>query len=46
MVSVAPASWQGCRITVGLFLTTAQSIIALGIITIGDVFYSWLGAAP
>jgi hypothetical protein len=31
---------------VGLFLTTAQSVIALGVAAIGDVFFSWLGKAP
>ena len=31
---------------VGLFLTTAQSVIALGVAAIGDVFFSWLGNAP
>jgi MFS family permease len=31
---------------VGLFLTTAQSMIALGIAAIGGVFFSWLGTAP
>lgn len=31
---------------VGLFLTTAQSVIALGVAAVGDVFFSWLGEAP
>jgi hypothetical protein len=31
---------------VGLFLTTAQSVIALGVAAIGDVFFSWLSASP
>ena len=31
---------------VGLFLTTAQSAIALGIASIGDVFFSWLSESP
>jgi EmrB/QacA subfamily drug resistance transporter len=31
---------------VGLFLTTAQSVIALGVAVIGDVFFSWLSASP
>jgi EmrB/QacA subfamily drug resistance transporter len=31
---------------VGMFLTTAQSIIALGVAVIGDVFFSWLSDAP
>jgi hypothetical protein len=31
---------------VGLFLTTAQSIIALGIAAIGDVLFCSLGDAP
>jgi predicted MFS family arabinose efflux permease len=31
---------------VGLFLTTAQSVIALGVAAIGDVFFSWLSVAP
>jgi predicted MFS family arabinose efflux permease len=31
---------------VGLFLTTAQSVIALGVAAIGDVFFSWLPDAP
>jgi len=31
---------------VGLFLTTAQSVIALGVAAIGDVFFSWLAASP
>jgi MFS family permease len=31
---------------VGLFLTTAQSAIALGVAAIGDVFFSWLSEAP
>jgi MFS family permease len=31
---------------VGLFLTTAQSVIALGVAVIGDVFFSWLGETP
>jgi MFS family permease len=31
---------------VGLFLTTAQSAIALGVAAIGDVFFSWLSALP
>jgi len=30
----------------GLFLTTAQSSLALGVAAIGDVFFSWLGPAP
>jgi EmrB/QacA subfamily drug resistance transporter len=30
---------------VGLFLTTAQSAIALGVAGIGDVFFSWLSAS-
>ena len=31
---------------VGLFLTTAQSVIALGVAAIGDVFFSWLSETP
>ena len=31
---------------VGLFLTTAQSVIALGVAAIGDVFFSWLSGTP
>jgi MFS family permease len=31
---------------VGLFLTTAQSVIALGVAAIGDVFFSWLSEMP
>jgi MFS family permease len=31
---------------VGLFLTTAQSAIALGVAGIGDVFFSWPSASP
>ena len=31
---------------VGLFLTTAQSAIALGVAAIGDVFFSWLSETP
>jgi hypothetical protein len=31
---------------VGLFLTTAQSAIALGVAAIGDVFFSRLSASP
>ena len=31
---------------VGLFLTTAQSVIALGVAAIGDVFFSWFSASP
>ena len=31
---------------VGLFLTTAQSAIALGVASIGDVFFSWLSESP
>ena len=31
---------------VGLFLTTAQSVIALGVAAIGDVFFSWLTEPP
>jgi len=31
---------------VGLFLTTAQSVIALGVAAIGDVFFSWLSKTP
>jgi EmrB/QacA subfamily drug resistance transporter len=31
---------------VGLFLTTAQSVIALGVAAIGDVFFSWLSVPP
>ena len=31
---------------VGLFLTTAQSVIALGVAAIGDVFFSWLAETP
>ncbi len=31
---------------VGIFLTTAQSIIALGVAAIGDVFFSWLSETP
>jgi predicted MFS family arabinose efflux permease len=31
---------------VGLFLTTAQSVIALGVAAIGDVFFSWLSQTP
>jgi hypothetical protein len=27
-------------------LTTAQSAIALGVASIGDVFFSWLSASP
>jgi predicted MFS family arabinose efflux permease len=30
----------------GLFLTTAQSSLALGVAAIGDVFFAWLGPAP
>jgi EmrB/QacA subfamily drug resistance transporter len=30
----------------GLFLTTAQSVIALGVAAIGDVFFSWLSETP
>lgn len=30
----------------GLFLTTAQSSLALGVAAIGDVFFVWLGPAP
>jgi EmrB/QacA subfamily drug resistance transporter len=30
----------------GLFLTVAQSIIALGVAAIGDVFFSWLSVTP
>ncbi|MFL5283753.1 MAG: MFS transporter, partial [Rhodopila sp.] len=32
--------------TAGLFLTTAQSSLALGVAAIGDVFFTWLGPAP
>jgi hypothetical protein len=31
---------------VGLFLTTAQSVIALGVAAIGDVFFSCLSETP
>jgi EmrB/QacA subfamily drug resistance transporter len=31
---------------VGLFLTTAQSVIALGVAVIGDVFFSWVSETP
>jgi MFS family permease len=31
---------------VGLFLTVAQSVIALGVAAIGDMFFSWLSASP
>jgi EmrB/QacA subfamily drug resistance transporter len=31
---------------VGLFLTTAQSVIALGVAAIGDVFFAWLSETP
>jgi MFS family permease len=30
----------------GLFLTTAQSSLALGVAAIGDVFFVWLGPTP
>ncbi|MFL5287071.1 MAG: MFS transporter [Rhodopila sp.] len=30
----------------GLFLTTAQSALALGVAALGDVFFAWLGPAP
>jgi EmrB/QacA subfamily drug resistance transporter len=30
----------------GLFLTVAQSVIALGVAAIGDVFFSWLSVSP
>jgi MFS family permease len=31
---------------VGLFLTMAQSVIALGVAAIGDVFFAWLSGTP
>jgi hypothetical protein len=39
-------SGQDAGSAAGLFLTTAQSAIALGVAAIGDVFFTRLGPAP
>jgi MFS family permease len=46
VIGSAGVTGEDAGSAVGLFLTAAQSIIALGIAVIGDVFFSWLGAAP
>jgi len=46
VIGGAGVSGEDTGSAVGLFLTTAQSAIALGVAAIGDVFFSWLSEAP
>jgi MFS family permease len=46
VIGSAGVTGEDAGSAVGLFLTTAQSIIALGIAAIGDVFFTKLGSAP
>jgi EmrB/QacA subfamily drug resistance transporter len=46
VIGSAGVTGEDAGSAVGLFLTTAQSTIALGVAAIGDVFFSWLSATP
>ncbi|MEJ0017647.1 MAG: MFS transporter [Acetobacteraceae bacterium] len=46
VIGTAGISGDDAGAAVGLFLTTAQSSVALGVAAIGDVFFSVLGPAP
>jgi hypothetical protein len=46
VIGSAGVTGEDAGSAVGLFLTTAQSVIALGVAAIGDVFFSWLSASP
>jgi MFS family permease len=46
VVGSAGVSGEDAGAAAGLFLTVAQSSIALGVAAIGDVFFAWLGDAP
>jgi EmrB/QacA subfamily drug resistance transporter len=46
VVGASGVAGQDAGAAAGLFLTTAQSCIALGVAAIGDVFFAHLGVAP
>lgn len=46
MIGSTGTTGEDAGSAVGLFLTTAQSAIALGVASIGDVFFSWLSESP
>ena len=46
VVSSSGVTDEDAGAAVGLFLTTAQAVIALGVAAIGDVFFAQLGPQP